>query len=332
MRIEELRDDYYHGKDGYLTIENFRYHSPLAEWFLQAGQDIGYEVRDINGANQTGFTLSHGTLRDGLRCSTAKAFIRSVHDRPNLHVSLHSTVEKVLIHEDTNQAYGVVFNKHGKKKTIYADREIILSAGALQSPQLLMLSGIGPTDHLEKVGIKTIYDSPGVGFNMQDHVAMGGVTYLYDPPEEYSEEGCSFVLPKIFNTKTVNRFTRGHEGPIYWLPECEVMGFINTKYQNYSDDWPDIQFFFAAYADNTDGGLFGRRVAGIKDEVYTAVYEEILYKEAFNVMPLLLRPRSRGRIMLKDKNPNSKLLIYPNYYSDPYDLAVMVSKNTLYDF
>lgn len=103
------------------------------------------------------------------------------------------------------------------------------------------------------------------------------------------------------------------------------MGFVRTKYENQSDDWPDIQFFLTSFSDNTDGGIVGKRAAGITDECYSAVYEEILYKESFNIITLLLKPRSRGRIMLKDKNPNSKVLIYPNYFDDPQDLKVMVS-------
>lgn len=296
----------------------------MAEWFLQAGQETGYPIRDVNGEYQTGFTLSHGTLRDGLRCSTAKAFLRPINKRPNLHVTLHSIVEKILIHEETYQAYGVVFSKMGFKKTVYAQREVLLSAGALQSPQLLMLSGVGPQQHLEEKGIDVIYNSPGVGYNMQDHVAMGGITFLYDAPKEYEETGCGFILPKVFEASTVDHFVHDKDGPIYWLPECEVMAFVSTKYQNYSDDWPDVQFFFASYADNTDGGLFGKRATGVTDEVYTAVYEEILYNDAFNIIPLLMRPRSRGKLLLKDKNPHSKILIYPNYYDDPYDLAVIV--------
>lgn len=104
------------------------------------------------------------------------------------------------------------------------------------------------------------------------------------------------------------------------------MGFVKTTYANQSDDWPDIQFFFSSYSDGTDGGLVAKRAAGITDECYTAVYENILYKESFNIVTLLLRPESRGRIMLKDKNPNSKVLIYPNYFENPHDLEVMVSR------
>lgn len=103
------------------------------------------------------------------------------------------------------------------------------------------------------------------------------------------------------------------------------MGFVKTKFEDPEDDWPDIQYFFASYGDNTDGGLFGKRAVGLTDEHYSAVYEELLYKDAFSIIVLLLRPKSRGKIMLKDKNPMSKVLIYPNYYDDPQDIKVMVS-------
>lgn len=109
----------------------------------------------------------------------------------------------------------------------------------------------------------------------------------------------------------------------------QVMGFVKTKYANQSDDWPDIQFFFTSYADNTDGGLFGKKAVGLTDDYYAAVYEEILYKEAFNVITLLMRPQSKGYLKLKDKDPNSKVLIYPNYYTEPIDMKIMVSSNAL---
>ncbi|XP_066259555.1 glucose dehydrogenase [FAD, quinone]-like [Euwallacea similis] len=323
IQIDQYRNDPYHGTDGYLTVEHFRYRSPLSNWWLEAAQEAGYMIRDLNGEYQTGFMLPHGTLRDGLRCSTAKAFLRSVCDRPNLDVSMFSHAHKILMNDDY-QAYGVEFTKFGVKKTVYCDREVILSAGSLGSAQILMLSGIGPKDHLDEIGIHTLVPSPGVGFNMQDHVAMGGAAYLFDPGEEYAEQTCSFNLPKVFSPETIDMFTRNNSGPVYWLPVCEVMGFANTKYANYEDDWPDVQFFFASYADSSDGGLFSKRAAGLKDDVYTAIYEENIYKESFSVITLLLRPNSKGRIMLKDKNPDSQVLIYPNYFDDPQDIKVLV--------
>lgn len=125
-------------------------------------------MRDINGPIQTGFTLPHGTLRNGLRCSTSKAFIRPIVKRKNLHISMETHVEKILIKRRKRQAYGVLMNRKGiGRKNIYARKEIILCAGAVQSPQLLMLSGIGPKEHLEKMRIPIIHNSKGVGSNLQ---------------------------------------------------------------------------------------------------------------------------------------------------------------------
>nr|CAD7199966.1 unnamed protein product [Timema douglasi]CAD7411092.1 unnamed protein product [Timema poppensis] len=96
------------------------------------------------------------------------------------------------------------------------------------------------------------------------------------------------------------------------------------RYNNDSLDWPDIQLFLASYADNTDGGLFGKRDNGLTDEYYAAVYEPILYKDAFSILPLLMRPRSRGKIRLQSSDPNKYPLIYPNYFEDPHDLDVLI--------
>lgn len=127
-----------------------------------------FRVGDVNGPVQTGFSLSHGTLRDGLRCSTAKAFIRPLSHRKNVDVSLHTYVEKILIRNRKKEAYGVLVNKVGVgKKRIYATKEVILSAGSIQSPQLLMLSGVGPSQHLNQLDIPLILDLPGVGNNLQ---------------------------------------------------------------------------------------------------------------------------------------------------------------------
>ncbi|KMQ85288.1 glucose dehydrogenase [Lasius niger] len=99
VRAEELDDSPYHHKGGYLTVERFKYNPPMIDYFLDSGEELGYKVHDINGANQTGFSYAYGTLRDGLRCSTAKAFLRPASKRKNLHVSLKSFVEKILVKE-----------------------------------------------------------------------------------------------------------------------------------------------------------------------------------------------------------------------------------------
>lgn len=103
------------------------------------------------------------------------------------------------------------------------------------------------------------------------------------------------------------------------------MAFINTKFQDPQLDRPDVQLFLASFADSSDGGMFGKRASGVSDDYYAEVYEKILFKDAFMILPLLMRPKSRGKILLKDKDPSTYPLIYPNYFEHPHDIEIMVS-------
>lgn len=175
LKSEDNRNPYlartpYHATGGYLTVQEAPWHSPLVAAFVEGGTEIGYDNRDINGDKQTGFMIAQGTIRRGSRCSTGKAFVRPIRLRPNFHLALGAFVTKININPVEKRAYGVEFVRHGRKQHVRARREVILSAGAINSPQLMMLSGIGPRQHLEEKGISVIMDSPGVGQNLQDHV------------------------------------------------------------------------------------------------------------------------------------------------------------------
>ena len=233
-----------------------------------------------------------------------------------------SHVEKVLINPKTKEAYGVLFSKQDKKYAVFASKEVILSAGAIQSPQILMLSGVGPKEHLQEMGVEVIHDLPGVGRNLQDHIASGGGSYTITNP--VSNESLSIIVPKVMQVNSIRNFAFNQRGPLYAMPACEIMAFINTKYQDPAEDRPDVQLFAASFADSSDGGLFGKRASGISDDYYAEVYEQILFKDAFMILPLLLRPKSRGRILLRDKNPQTPPLIFPNYFAHPRDLEIMV--------
>lgn len=241
-----------------------------------------------------------------------------------MHILLETFVEKILINPHTKVAYGVVFStEHHHHHTVHASKEIILSAGAINSPQLLMLSGVGPTIELMQHGIHIIKDLPGVGENLQDHVASGGGTYLIRNP--VSHESLSIIIPNIFNMDTLREFSSEQKGPLYAMPASEAMGFINTKFQDPSEEWPDIQLFLASFAESSDGGVFSRRGAGMSFEYYAHVYEPIIYKDAFMVIPLLMRPESRGKIILNSADPRQHPAIFANYFQHPKDLDVLVS-------
>ncbi|GAB0093740.1 glucose dehydrogenase [Sergentomyia squamirostris] len=325
VREDNFAKSHYHGVHGPLSVEYFRFVSPLMELFLHAAAELGLlnPHGDYNGATQYGFARSQGTIRDGLRCSTAKAYLRPASHRKNLHISLNSHVHQILIDHHTKDAYGVVFAKHDwEPRAVYARKEVILCAGALQSPQLLMLSGVGPAHHLHHHGIPVIYDSRGVGENLQDHVAMGGGTYLIHNP--ISNDSISFVMPKLITVDAIREFVYHHNGPLYAMPACEVMAFINSKYQDPHEDWPDIQLFMAAYSDNSDGGMYSKRGSGMSHDYYASQYENIIYKDSFMIIPLLMRPKSRGRLLLRSKDPLDHPLIYPNYFDHPHDIDVLI--------
>lgn len=136
MKIPELQNSPYHGTGGYLTVESLRYQSKITDSILNAGKEVGYDVTDLNGESQCGFTKTQGTLRDGLRCSTAKAFLRPVKTRKNLHISLYSNVFKLIINNRTKTVVGVQFQKLGLKRIIRARKEVIVCGGSIKSPQV----------------------------------------------------------------------------------------------------------------------------------------------------------------------------------------------------
>ncbi|XP_039305528.1 uncharacterized protein LOC105194944 [Solenopsis invicta] len=324
IRIKELIDSPYHGKNGYLTVEHFKYIPPMANYIIHSGEELGYKVCDVNGANQTCFTHTFATLRDGLRCSTAKAYLRPASKRTNLHISLGSFVEKILVKKDdtSKRVHGVLFRKDDKHFVAGAKREVILSAGTIQSPQLLMLSGIGPMHHLEDMKIPVVHHAPGVGQNLQDHVGMSGIIYIIDPPHGISEQNkFTIKLSQVRKLKSIQEMILNKSGPLYTTIYSAGTGFINTKYAN-GIDYPDVQLIFSAFSDY---GIFTAHSYGIESSTISRLYKNITEDtQAFGVFPILLRPRSKGFIELKSADPNEAPAITPNYFEDPRDLQVLV--------
>lgn len=311
-----LANNKYHGKGGFLTVQESPWHTPLVAAFVEAGTDLGYENRDINGEYQSGFMIAQGTIRRGSRCSTSKAFIRPVHLRKNLHVAMNAHVTKIVIDPTTKRAIGVEFYRNGQRQRVLARKEVIMSAGAVNTPQIMMLSGIGPRKHLEEHQIEVIADLP-VGENLQDHVAMGGLTFLVDKPVA--------IVQDRFNPYGMTmQYVMNERGPMTALGGVEGLAFINTKYANTSIDWPDVQFHMAPASINSDAGAKVKHVLGLKETLYREVYKPIANKDVWTIMPLLLRPRSRGWIRLKSANPFHFPLMNPNYFDDPLDIKVIV--------
>nr|CAD7392756.1 unnamed protein product [Timema cristinae] len=305
----------FHATGGYLTVQDSPWGTPLGPAFIQAGVEMGYEHKDINGYEQTGFAFYQYTMRRGYRCSTAKAFLRPIRLRKNLHIAMWTHVTKILIDEETKRAYGVEFIRGLKKQTVLASKEVILSAGSINSPQLLMLSGVGPAQHLQELGIPVIHDSPGVGQNLMDHIATP-VVFLIDHP-------ISLVIDRVVNLNTALRYAYLGDGPLTSSVGLEVVAFINTKYANASDDWPDIEFMLSASSTNSDGGTQVRKAHGITQNYYDEVFGNITNLDVFGIFPMILRPKSRGYLKLGSRDPMVYPLLYHNYLTHPADIAVL---------
>ncbi|XP_063833151.1 glucose dehydrogenase [FAD, quinone] [Ostrinia nubilalis] len=310
------RDKRHHSTGGYLTVQDSPYNTPLGAGMLQAGEEMGYDILDVNGAQQTGFGWYQFTIRRGTRCSAAKAFLRPVRLRQNLHIALFSHATKVLIDKDTKRAYGVEFIRDGTKQVVYATKEVILSAGAIGSPQLLLLSGVGPEDHLKEVGVDVIHNSPGVGKNLQDHIAVGGLVFRVDYP-------VSLVMNRLVNINSALRYAVTEDGPLTSSIGLEVVAFINTKYANATDDWPDIEFMMTSCSTPSDGGTQVKRAHSLTDDFYNEVFAEINNQDVFGIFPMMLRPKSRGFIKLRSKNPLEYPIMVHNYLTHPDDVGVL---------
>ncbi|XP_050520622.1 glucose dehydrogenase [FAD, quinone] [Daktulosphaira vitifoliae] len=321
LKSEDNRNPYlsrtkYHARGGYLTVQEAPWRSPLAAAFVTAGEELGYENRDINGRYQNGFMIAQTTSRRGSRCSTAKAFLRPIRLRSNLHVSMYSQVTKIVFEYSGGvpRASAVQYLKNGKKNIVYARKEIILSAGAIGSPQLLMISGIGPADHLKEMGIKVVNDLK-VGHNLQDHVGLGGLTFIIDEP-------VTFKKSRFSTASVALEYIMNEQGPLT-SAGVEGLAFVNSKYADPSGNFPDIQFHFAPSSVNSDGEQI-RKITGLRDAVYNIVYKPLINAETWTILPLLLRPKSSGWVRLKSKNPMTYPIIEPNYFAYPEDVEVLI--------
>jgi len=321
--IPELMHSPYHSSGGYLNVQEAPWKTRLAPAFLEAGQEMGYEVGDPSAESQLRFSYVHATIRNGTRCSASKAFLRPIRNRPNLHIAKQARVTKVLINSKTNKTFGVEFVKDRRTHIARVRKEVILSAGVFNSAQLLMLSGVGPRQHLEELGIPVIKDLK-VGYNLQDHVSMAALAFIIN-------DSVSLIEGRlVFNPNYAFDYLINRKGPLTIPGGAEGVAFLQTKYSNGSrpEDpdygWPDLEIVYApgALTGDTAGSL--RRGLGITEKLYRQVYGPVAGRDAYALVPILLRPRSRGRVKLRSKDPFHSPLLYANYFDDEYDLHILV--------
>jgi choline dehydrogenase len=240
-----------------------------------------------------------------------------IRNRKNLHVTKYSMTTKILINPINKHVYGVEFVKNRRSYTVFARKEVILSAGVFGSAQLLMLSGIGPADHLNSLNIPVIKDLK-VGYNLQDHIELGAaITFTID-------QNFTIISNRVYDEYNYNTYDYVYNGrgPYTSPAALEALGFINTRLNKETPDFPDIELQFFSAGMGSDAVL--PFVSGITDEMYQTVFKPLERKDTFTLLPLLLRPASKGRVKLRSKNPFKHPSIYMNYLKEEIDLEVML--------
>ena len=292
----ERGSDAFHGTGGPLNVMDLCDPNPFSHAFVEAGVQAGHvHNRDFNGATQEGVGLYQVTHKGGERFSAAKAYLAPNRARPNLHVVTGAQVTRVLV--EHGRAVGVAYVQGGREHTVRAAREVILSAGALQSPQLLMLSGIGPADHLRQHGIAVRHDLPGVGAHLHDHP---DVVQVWDAGRAYDLFGLS--LPGAWRTaKAIRQWRRERRG-LLTSNFAEAGSFIKS---GPFEPVPDLQLHFVV------GKLVNHGRATV-------------FGHGFSCHVCVLRPKSRGSLRLASADPLAPPLIDPAFLQDSDDVRRMV--------
>ena len=283
-------EDAYRGAGGPQGVSNGRgMKNPLYRAFIKAGAQAGYgETEDYNGYRQEGFGRMDMTVREGIRCSTAVAYLKPALERDNLDIELHALTTRILF--EGKRAVGVEFRQAGETRRVKARREVILSASAFNSPKLLMLSGVGPAAHLKEHGIEVVHDLPGVGQNLQDHL------------EVWVQHRCKKDITLNGWLNPIGQALIGARWMLFkdWLGSTnhfESNGYIRSRA---GLKWPDIQYHFLAGAIAYDGSS---AVDG----------------HGFQAHVGHNKPKSRGEVTLKSAHPDDHPRLVFNYLSEEED-------------
>ncbi|MGF6767605.1 choline dehydrogenase [Paraburkholderia sp. GAS199] len=290
----ERFNDEFHGVGGPLGVEDLVQRCELSTAFVRAGQQAGIRYTpDFNGVRQNGVGFNQITTRRQRRCSAAVAYLRKAEESGRLTIVTGAQVDRIVI--KSGRATGVVYRHNGRTVEETGCKEVIVSGGSIQSPRLLMLSGIGPSAELEKHGIPVLSDLPGVGGNLQDHAEFPAVSYCTG---RYGYYGQDSVLNMVKNGLQYLMF---RTGPVA-SNVTEACAFINV---DEPDERPNVQMHFVPI-------------------VFLDLDADTVKKAGATINPCVLRPMSRGEIRLKSADPAASLSIDPRYLQHPEDCRIAV--------
>ncbi|KAH7943944.1 hypothetical protein HPB52_013722 [Rhipicephalus sanguineus] len=304
-------EEMYRGTTGEIPVVYANTHTRLSEAFLEACKENGYPIIDYNGRSQAGCSRLQANMLHGERCSASKCFITPILHRKNLHISLHSHATKVLF--DRKRATGIRFVNHGRVYQVNATREVVISAGAIGSPQLLLLSGIGPRHDLEQLKIPVVADLP-VGENLQDHMHVNGIAGTLRWPTGIN----------IFRLSTVTNYTLKRSGPFSIPGSIEALAFVSTSFVNESMEFPDAEIALQSLPSSALPLECYLSSTALRKDVYDQYYLPNRGRHGFALVPVMNRPKSRGYVKLRTANPFDHPIIDPKYLTHPDDVKAAV--------
>lgn len=300
VQIDELKSSKYHSTGGPIAVSAGKT-TPLAELYMQAGKEAGYASGDYNGENQEGFSYIQATVRNGVRSSTSVEFLGNTAERKNLHIAVNSHVTKVEI--EKKRATGVYVIRDNRRHFIKARKEVIVSAGVIGSPQLLMLSGIGPKEHLESLGIEVKADLP-VGKNLQDHQMVLMFTKINSSislTQNLLENWWTKLQYKLFGSGSLGKSS------------LDGSGFFYADETKRGKSYVDIQFIFISQLPNVN-------FFNYKDEVVKEQMAKTPNDNGFSTVVSASHAKSKGTITLRSTDPFDYPIIDPQYLTDQRDI------------
>uniref|UniRef100_A0A6P7FPQ9 Glucose dehydrogenase [FAD, quinone]-like n=1 Tax=Diabrotica virgifera virgifera TaxID=50390 RepID=A0A6P7FPQ9_DIAVI len=315
MQPKGVSDQY--GRDGYMSLNRYPSDHPIASELHEAYKKMELPLlNEENPTNPLGTLTAFQCIKDGIRFNTGRAFLGQVKSRSNLMTALHSFVQKVIINRKSKSATGVQVEVGEKIINVKVKKEVIVSGGSVNSPQLLMLSGVGPKHHLEKVNVNIIKDLP-VGKHLEDHGLHFGFFVKFNPEIQ-------LVNNQI---DTIYKYFAHQQGNLGSLMITNIMSFINTKNDS---QFPNLQhhYFLFPMNDTLIASTFPPAI-GLKDEILANINDAIKEKSVLAITSTILNPKSHGQILLKTNNAKDKPLIYPEYFSDQNDEDIRVMLESL---
>lgn len=288
---------------GPMSVQYYPHKPEFTDVLLSAASELGYRTSRLKEYNQTGFMVAPMTIENGMRSTTSRAYLRPVHGRRNLRVLTNAQVTRLLISEWEKRAYGVeLVDKYGHKRTVKCGKEVILTAGAVGSPHILMNSGVGPKQDLAEVGIKVYQDLP-VGKNLHNHVSVAVPMSIRDTPYQ------------TMTMEAVNEYLQNRTGPLASTGITQVTAFLESSYA--TNGMSDIQVFFDGFSSTCPR-------TGLPNECLDGGIVDCPDRRPIVARPTVVYAESRGEMKLRSADPLDMPLIYPNYFTNKKDLTVLL--------